>query len=77
VANNVELAKAALAAELPERRPGESEDEWAMRLNDAGVVARLQGDRARAIAAFAQAIEARGSWYERAANNLRAAGGKE
>jgi Flp pilus assembly protein TadD len=77
VANNVELAKAALAAELPERRPGESEDEWAMRLNDAGVVARLQGDRARAIAAFAQAIEARGSWYERAANNLRAAGGTE
>jgi Flp pilus assembly protein TadD len=77
VANNVELARAALAAELPQRRPGESEDDWAMRLNDAGVVARLQGDRARAVAAFAQAIEARGSWYERAANNLQAAGGKE
>ena len=77
VANNVELARAALAADLPQRRPGESEDDWAMRLNDAGVVARLQGDRARAVAAFAQAIEARGSWYERAANNLQAAGGKE
>ena len=77
MANNVELARAALAADLPQRRPGESEDDWAMRLNDAGVVARLQGDRARAVAAFARAIEARGSWYERAANNLQAAGGKE
>jgi Flp pilus assembly protein TadD len=77
VANNLELARAALAADLPERRRGESDDAWAARLNDAGVVAQLQGDRARAVASFAQAIEARGTWYERAANNLRAAEGKE
>ncbi|HEX6072785.1 MAG TPA: tetratricopeptide repeat protein [Sphingomicrobium sp.] len=75
--NNLELARAAVAADLPQRRPGESEDSWAIRLNDAGMVAELRGDKARAVAAFAQAIEARGSWYERAANNLQAAGAKE
>ncbi|MEO6255479.1 MAG: tetratricopeptide repeat protein, partial [Sphingomicrobium sp.] len=73
IADNLELAQAAIAGELPARRPGESDQEWAARLNDAGVVAGLQQDKARAIAAFARAIEARGTWYERAANNLRVA----
>lgn len=77
VANNLELARAGIAADLPQRRPGESNVLWATRLNDAGVVAQIKGDRARAVAAFAQAIEARESWYERAANNLSAAAGKE
>lgn len=73
VAHNLELARAAVAEDLPSRRRGESDQEWAARLNDAGVVARLRNDNARAIAAFARAIEARGTWYERAANNLRLA----
>lgn len=70
IANNLELAQIAVAEELPRRRTGESDRDWAARLNDAGVAARLRGDRARAIAAFSQAIEARQIWYERAANNL-------
>jgi Flp pilus assembly protein TadD len=76
VANDLELARAALASDLPQRRPGESDDDWAARLNDAGVAAQLRGEQARAVAAFSQAIEARPSWYERAANNLKLVSGK-
>ena len=73
IRNNLELARAALASELPNRRPRESDSEWAARLNDAGVAARIMGDSKRAIAAFTQALEASGNWYARAANNLEAA----
>ena len=73
IANNLELARAALASDLPKRRPGEDDRAWAARLNDAGVAALLLGDKQRAVAAFAQALEASGSWYDRAANNLKAA----
>ena len=69
-ANNLDLARTAIASGLPERRPGETDDSWASRLNDAGVAAQLRGDRAKAAAGFSRAVEARGSWYERAANNL-------
>jgi Flp pilus assembly protein TadD len=72
IANNLELAKAALAADLPRRRAGETERDWAMRLNDAGVAAELLGDRKRAVAAFSQALEASPTWYDRASNNLKA-----
>ena len=73
IADNLELARTAIAEDLPERLPRESSEDWAARLNDAGVVARRRGDRARAIAAFTRAIEAREVWYERAANNLKLA----
>jgi Flp pilus assembly protein TadD len=73
IANNLELARSALAADLPQRRPGEDDKAWAARLNDAGVAAQMIGDKARAVAAFSQALEASGSWYDRAANNLQAA----
>jgi Tfp pilus assembly protein PilF len=73
IANNLELARAALSSDLPRRNPGEADSAWAARLNDAGVAAQLLGDKQRAVAAFAQALEARGSWYDRAANNLKAA----
>jgi len=73
-ANNLELSNAALAGELPRRREGESERSWAERLNDAGVAAELSGDKTRAVAAFTQALNASGSWYKRAANNLEALG---
>ena len=76
IANNLELARDALAVDLPRRRPGEPDHEWAARLNDAGVAAQLLGDQKRAIAAFTQALESSGSWYERAANNLEAARGR-
>lgn len=72
IANNLELARAALAADLPRRRAGESERDWAMRLNDAGVAAELLGDRRRAVAAFTQALDASPIWYDRASNNLKA-----
>jgi Flp pilus assembly protein TadD len=75
IANNLELARAALADGLPERRSGESGRAWAERLNDAGVAAQLRGDKARAVAAFSQALEASETWYPRAANNLQVAGG--
>ena len=77
IANNLELARAALAEDLPRRRAGESDMDWASRLNDAGVAAAVGGDRQRAIAAFAQALEASAQWYERAANNLALVDGRE
>jgi Flp pilus assembly protein TadD len=70
IADNLELARAAIADDLPNRRQGESLEDWAARLNDAGVIARIRGDRRRAIAAFSRALEARALWFERAANNL-------
>lgn len=73
IANNLELAKAAVSEHLPQRQNRESDGDWAARLNDAGVVAGIRGDRKRAIAAFAQAISARHRWFERAANNLAVA----
>ena len=76
IANNLELARAAVSEDLPRRHDGESDDDWAARLNDAGVVAGIRGDRKRAIAAFAQAISARHHWFDRAANNLAAAEGR-
>ncbi len=72
VADNLELVRAALAEDLPQRRPGESDTDWAARLNDVGVLAAAGGDRRRAVAALAQAIEASPQWFERAANNLAA-----
>jgi Flp pilus assembly protein TadD len=76
IANNLELARSALAVDLPRRRDGESDQDWAARLNDAGVLAEIMGDRSRAVAAFTQALAASGHWYVRAANNLEAASGK-
>ena len=70
IADNLELARAALAEDLPRRQPGESDADWAARLNDAGVLAAAGGQRQRAIAAFAQALQASSQWFERAANNL-------
>jgi Flp pilus assembly protein TadD len=74
IGNNLELARAAVAGDLPGRRAGESDRDWAERLNDAGVAAEAMGNKERAIAAFTQALEASGSWYARAANNLEATG---
>lgn len=71
IADNLELARAAVANSLPTRRPGETTDSWSSRLNDAGVVAQAQGQRDKAIAAFSRAIEVRTEWFERAANNLK------
>lgn len=70
IADNLELAKAALAGDLPERRSHESLTSWAQRLNDAGVAAAILGNKPKASAAFTQALEASGSWYAAAANNL-------
>lgn len=70
--NNLELARAAIAENLPARMKGESDSDYAARLNDAGVVAAQRGEKARAIAAFSQALAASDSWFPRAANNLAA-----
>lgn len=75
LANNLELARAAVATDLPPRMPGEGDEAYAARLNDAGVVASASGQRQRAEAAFAQAIELRSRWYARAAANLAALDG--
>lgn len=72
LANNLELAQAAVAAELPARRRGELDEDYAARLNDAGVVAAAAGQTQQAQAAFAQAIELRSRWYAKAADNLAA-----
>ena len=70
IAANLELARAAVSEDLPQRRSGETEANWAARLNDAGVIARIQGNKGKAVAAFTQAIQARSQYYTRAANNL-------
>lgn len=70
IADNLELARAGVANDLPRRRAGESAADFAKRLNDAGMAAELLGDKERAVAAFTQALEASGTWYARAANNL-------
>jgi Flp pilus assembly protein TadD len=70
IAQNLELARAAVSEDLPARRPDESDTDWAARLNDAGVIAKVRGDKKKAAAAFAQAVEVRSQYYERAANNL-------
>jgi Tfp pilus assembly protein PilF len=76
IANNLELARTALATGLPRREADETDSEWAARLNDAGVAAAILGDRDRAAAAFTEAVRAKGIWYARAANNLEALGGQ-
>jgi hypothetical protein len=55
---------------LPQRRPGEGDAEFAARLNDAGVVAQVQQQHRKAIAAFARALTTHTRWFERASNNL-------
>ncbi len=77
IAANLELARAAVAEDLPKRLPREGDAEWAARLNDAGVLAAASGDSQRAIAAFARAIEASAQWFERAANNLAIVEGRD
>jgi Flp pilus assembly protein TadD len=74
LANNLELARAALGTDLPSRRLDESDEDYAARLNDVGVVAATAGQAKRAEAAFSQAIELRSRWYARAADNLAALG---
>lgn len=73
IADNLELARAAVAEDLPHRLPKESDSDFAARLNDAGVLAQQQGDRAKAIAAFSRALAANDTWDARAANNLHRA----
>ena len=70
--NNLELARSALASNLPERQPGEATSSWAARLNDAGVASAILGEKDRATAAFTRALEVSDTWYERAASNLAA-----
>jgi Flp pilus assembly protein TadD len=70
LANNRELAQAAVGADLPSRMQDESDQAYASRLNDAGVVASASGQPKRAEAAFTQAIELRSRWFARAADNL-------
>ena len=72
LANNLQLARDALAKSLPERRAEENDAAWAARLNDTGVAAAAEGERGRAIAAFAQSIAARPAWNTRTAANLAA-----
>ncbi|MFL6733754.1 MAG: tetratricopeptide repeat protein [Sphingomicrobium sp.] len=72
IARNLELARAAVDDSLPRRKAGESADDWAARINDAGVIAGVQGKVPKARSAFAQAVEVRPEWFDRAANNLKA-----
>jgi Flp pilus assembly protein TadD len=74
LANNLELARGAVAAALPQRKAGELDEDYAARLNDAGVVAAAAGQTQRAEAAFAQAIGLKSRWYAKAADNLAALG---
>jgi Flp pilus assembly protein TadD len=70
IAANVDLAASALAADLPVRREGEGGFSYATRLNDTGVLALRAGQKEKANAAFARALELSEHWFTRAANNL-------
>lgn len=70
LANNLQLARAAVETDLPRREPAETNDDFAARLNDAGVVAAASGNEAKAKAAFTQALEMKSRWYALAADNL-------
>lgn len=72
--NNLDLARAAVAAALPVRMAGEGDEAYSARLNDAGVIAEAAGDTARAKAAFTQALQLRSRWYALAADNLAKVG---
>lgn len=76
-AANLALAQMAIDENLPQRGEGETDEAFAARLNDAGVVAAAQGLERKAIAAFTRAIEARSHYYERAADNLARIEGEE
>jgi tetratricopeptide (TPR) repeat protein len=73
ILDNLLLARAAVGEDLPKRRFAEGDAEFAARLNDAGVVAQLQQQHRKAIAAFARALTTRTRWFDRAANNLEQA----
>ncbi len=68
--SNLDLARAAIASDLPQRREGEADGDFARRLNDAGVMAAAAGQQDRALSAFANAIETRPTWSATAARNL-------
>lgn len=74
--SNLDLAEAALSSDLPARRERESADDFAARLNDAGVIAEAAGDRKRAIAALANALSLRSTWSAHTARNLADVEGK-
>lgn len=74
LANNMDLAQSAAEGELPQRLPGENDEAYSARLNDAGVIAQAAGQAAKAKAAFTQALQLRSRWYARAAENLAAVG---
>lgn len=74
---NLALAEMAVSEDLPSRGDMETDEAFAARLNDAGVVAAAQGLDTKAIAAFTRAIEARSQYYERAAANLARIEGDE
>jgi len=76
LANNLELARSALESDLSRRAVGESDDDYAARMNDAGVVAAAAGQQAKAKAAFAQAVELKSRWFTLAADNLAAVGAR-
>src|SRR5205809_334558 len=50
---------------------------WRPSALKSSIIAAAGGDRKRAIAAFAQALEASTQWFERAANNLAIVEGRE
>ena len=72
IADNAQLAKDVIAADLPRRGATESAESIAARLNDAGVAAVILGDQPRAVAAFTHALDDSWTWYRRAATNLEA-----
>ena len=68
--SNLDLARAAVADDLPGRKPDESDADYGRRLNDAGVMAQAAGKGGRAVAAFANALEVRPTWSPVTARNL-------
>jgi Flp pilus assembly protein TadD len=68
---NLELAEA-MSGQFPAApKRGESEDDYAVRLNNAGYAAWLSGNSNSARALLSDSLSRSSRWFERAANNLR------
>jgi Tfp pilus assembly protein PilF len=74
LANNLDIAVSANGEPLSPKPPGETPDRRAQRLNNAGYAALKAGDVSRARALLSEALQARGTYFSKAAANMDLAG---
>ncbi len=73
IANNLDVALASAGKALDVSRAGESKDQLAKRLNNAGYAALMSGDAKTAQSYLDRAVTLSGSYFKRASDNLERA----